>query len=224
MLQLGRLRCWGGEAGAWLKLSGFPLAAPPCTALLVGHFVALLFLPPSTLSCVCFPSPQRGEERDRRERGPGEGEGECGGTTARGAPCPAASRALGGGGNTGGHPKPLAEGGGSCPLTARRTLSNTSPPGPLPLRPQKNGVRFLRCPAAMTVMHLAKFLRNKMDVPSKYKVSARSGHAGCPAFGALRRARRGRCRFGHPMLHPLLQLRRALPAPDCRGSPGLASG
>uniref|UniRef100_A0A674IKH9 Polycomb group RING finger protein 2 n=2 Tax=Terrapene triunguis TaxID=2587831 RepID=A0A674IKH9_9SAUR len=35
---------------------------------------------------------------------------------------------------------------------------------------EKNGVRFLRCPAAMTVMHLAKFLRNKMDVPSKYKV------------------------------------------------------
>uniref|UniRef100_A0A8C6ZL90 Polycomb group RING finger protein 2 n=1 Tax=Nothoprocta perdicaria TaxID=30464 RepID=A0A8C6ZL90_NOTPE len=32
------------------------------------------------------------------------------------------------------------------------------------------GVRFLRCPAAMTVLHLAKFLRNKMDVPSKYKV------------------------------------------------------
>uniref|UniRef100_A0A667HHN8 Polycomb group ring finger 2 n=1 Tax=Lynx canadensis TaxID=61383 RepID=A0A667HHN8_LYNCA len=31
-------------------------------------------------------------------------------------------------------------------------------------------VRFLQCPAAMTVMHLAKFLRNKMDVPSKYKV------------------------------------------------------
>ncbi|KFZ47354.1 Polycomb group RING finger protein 2, partial [Antrostomus carolinensis] len=48
--------------------------------------------------------------------------------------------------------------------------SNASPPGPLLLRPQKNGVRFLRCPAAMTVMHLAKFLRNKMDVPSKYKV------------------------------------------------------
>lgn len=24
----------------------------------------------------------------------------------------------------------------------------------------------------MTVMHLAKFLRNKMDVPSKYKVNA----------------------------------------------------
>ncbi|XP_071584912.1 polycomb group RING finger protein 2 isoform X2 [Heliangelus exortis] len=38
------------------------------------------------------------------------------------------------------------------------------------LEKDKNGVRFLRCPAAMTVMHLAKFLRNKMDVPSKYKV------------------------------------------------------
>ncbi|XP_050841694.1 polycomb group RING finger protein 2 isoform X4 [Serinus canaria] len=36
------------------------------------------------------------------------------------------------------------------------------PPGP--------GLRFLRCPAAMTVLHLAKFLRNKMDVPSKYRV------------------------------------------------------
>lgn len=43
-----------------------------------------------------------------------------------------------------------------------------SPGVPLP---QQTGVRFLRCPAAMTVMHLAKFLRNKMDVPSKYKVS-----------------------------------------------------
>ncbi|NXP61801.1 PCGF2 protein, partial [Chloropsis cyanopogon] len=32
------------------------------------------------------------------------------------------------------------------------------------------GLRFLRCPAAMTVLHLAKFLRNKMDVPSKYRV------------------------------------------------------
>ncbi|NXQ60903.1 PCGF2 protein, partial [Anthoscopus minutus] len=32
------------------------------------------------------------------------------------------------------------------------------------------GLRFLRCPAAMTVLHLAKFLRNKMDVPSKYLV------------------------------------------------------
>nr|XP_033773489.1 polycomb group RING finger protein 2 [Geotrypetes seraphini]XP_033773490.1 polycomb group RING finger protein 2 [Geotrypetes seraphini]XP_033773491.1 polycomb group RING finger protein 2 [Geotrypetes seraphini] len=35
---------------------------------------------------------------------------------------------------------------------------------------KKNGVRFLRCPAAMTIMHLAKFLHNKMDVPNKYKV------------------------------------------------------
>ncbi|KFW00829.1 Polycomb group RING finger protein 2, partial [Eurypyga helias] len=48
--------------------------------------------------------------------------------------------------------------------------SNASLPAPSGC-PQKNGVRFLRCPAAMTVMHLAKFLRNKMDVPSKYKAS-----------------------------------------------------
>lgn len=52
-------------------------------------------------------------------------------------------------------------------------LSDVSPLYPPALLcPQKNGVRFLRCPAAMTVMHLAKFLRNKMDVPSKYKVGA----------------------------------------------------
>lgn len=44
-------------------------------------------------------------------------------------------------------------------------------PSPWVPLPQQTGVRFLRCPAAMTVMHLAKFLRNKMDVPSKYKVS-----------------------------------------------------
>lgn len=44
-------------------------------------------------------------------------------------------------------------------------------PSPWAPLPQQTGVRFLRCPAAMTVMHLAKFLRNKMDVPSKYKVS-----------------------------------------------------
>lgn len=43
--------------------------------------------------------------------------------------------------------------------------------GSAALIPQRNAVRFLRCPAAMTVMHLAKFLRNKMDVPSKYQVS-----------------------------------------------------
>lgn len=97
----------------------------------------------------------------------------------------------GGGGGTGGHPKPSAGGGGNCPLIARRTLSNASPPGPLPLRPQKNGVRFLRCPAAMTVMHLAKFLRNKMDVPSKYKVSVRLGCARRMAFAALRWAQGG---------------------------------
>ncbi|XP_062451669.1 polycomb group RING finger protein 2 isoform X2 [Rhea pennata] len=40
---------------------------------------------------------------------------------------------------------------------------------------KRTGVRFLRCPAAMTVMHLAKFLRNKMDVPSKYKVEVLYG-------------------------------------------------
>lgn len=56
--------------------------------------------------------------------------------------------------------QPLGEGG---------VLGGPHPTAPLP---QQTGVRFLRCPAAMTVMHLAKFLRNKMDVPSKYKVSA----------------------------------------------------
>ncbi|NXO97198.1 PCGF2 protein, partial [Certhia brachydactyla] len=39
-----------------------------------------------------------------------------------------------------------------------------------PLCPPSPGLRFLRCPAAMTVLHLAKFLRNKLDVPSKYRV------------------------------------------------------
>ncbi|MBN3310088.1 PCGF2 protein, partial [Amia calva] len=33
-----------------------------------------------------------------------------------------------------------------------------------------NSKRFLRCPAAMTVMHLAKFLRSKMDIPSSYRI------------------------------------------------------
>ncbi|KAG8541809.1 hypothetical protein GDO81_028222 [Engystomops pustulosus] len=37
---------------------------------------------------------------------------------------------------------------------------------------KRNSLRFLRCPAAMTITHLAKFLRNKMDVPSKYKVGS----------------------------------------------------
>ncbi|MBV99893.1 Polycomb group RING finger protein 2, partial [Eschrichtius robustus] len=46
---------------------------------------------------------------------------------------------------------------------------------------KQTGVRFLRCPAAMTVMHLAKFLRNKMDVPSKYKgwLGVTKGLHGC---------------------------------------------
>lgn len=30
--------------------------------------------------------------------------------------------------------------------------------------------RYLRCPAAMTVMHLRKFLRSKMDVPSTFQI------------------------------------------------------
>ncbi|KAG9347726.1 hypothetical protein JZ751_003740 [Albula glossodonta] len=32
-----------------------------------------------------------------------------------------------------------------------------------------NSKRYLQCPAAMTVMHLRKFLRSKMDVPSTYQ-------------------------------------------------------
>lgn len=36
---------------------------------------------------------------------------------------------------------------------------------------QSNGKRFLQCPAAMSVMHLAKFLRSKMDIPNNYRVS-----------------------------------------------------
>lgn len=35
---------------------------------------------------------------------------------------------------------------------------------------QANGKRFLQCPAAMSVMHLAKFLRSKMDIPNSYRV------------------------------------------------------
>lgn len=30
--------------------------------------------------------------------------------------------------------------------------------------------RYLRCPAAMTVMHLRKFLRSKMDIPSTFQI------------------------------------------------------
>lgn len=57
-----------------------------------------------------------------------------------------------------------ASSGVSCKCHGIDLLTGTSSP--------QTGVRFLRCPAAMTVMHLAKFLRNKMDVPSKYKVNA----------------------------------------------------
>ncbi|KFV69751.1 Polycomb group RING finger protein 2, partial [Dryobates pubescens] len=89
------------------------------------------------------------------ERRPGEGEGESGAAVA---PRPQLPPGLWRGGLWG-------WGGGAPQGAAEQSLSIPSPPGA-----QKNGVRFLRCPAAMTVMHLAKFLRNKMDVPSKYKV------------------------------------------------------
>uniref|UniRef100_A0A8C4X1V7 Bmi1 polycomb ring finger oncogene 1b n=1 Tax=Eptatretus burgeri TaxID=7764 RepID=A0A8C4X1V7_EPTBU len=35
---------------------------------------------------------------------------------------------------------------------------------------EENEKRYLRCPAALTVMHLQKFIRNKMDVPDSYQV------------------------------------------------------
>lgn len=48
------------------------------------------------------------------------------------------------------------------------------PASPLRLSPsQSNGKRFLQCPAAMSVMHLAKFLRSKMDIPNSYRVRGR---------------------------------------------------
>uniref|UniRef100_A0A8C5T385 RING-type domain-containing protein n=1 Tax=Malurus cyaneus samueli TaxID=2593467 RepID=A0A8C5T385_9PASS len=53
---------------------------------------------------------------------------------------------------------------------SRGSKGTRGPPNPLEEWEDSPGLRFLRCPAAMTVMHLAKFLRNKMDVPSKYKV------------------------------------------------------
>ncbi|KAJ8345412.1 hypothetical protein SKAU_G00296050 [Synaphobranchus kaupii] len=37
-------------------------------------------------------------------------------------------------------------------------------------REKPNSKRFLRCPAAMTVLHLAKFLRSKMDIPNNYRI------------------------------------------------------
>ncbi|KAM3928574.1 polycomb complex protein BMI-1 isoform 1-T2 [Leptodactylus fuscus] len=35
---------------------------------------------------------------------------------------------------------------------------------------EANDKRYLRCPAAMTVMHLRKFLRSKMDIPSSFQI------------------------------------------------------
>ncbi|KAG8573709.1 hypothetical protein GDO81_012506 [Engystomops pustulosus] len=35
---------------------------------------------------------------------------------------------------------------------------------------QTNDKRYLRCPAAMTVMHLRKFLRSKMDIPNSFQI------------------------------------------------------
>lgn len=39
-----------------------------------------------------------------------------------------------------------------------------------PLKEQGNNKRYLQCPAAMSVMHLRKFLRSKMDIPCTYQV------------------------------------------------------
>ncbi len=38
------------------------------------------------------------------------------------------------------------------------------------LTTQVNNKRYLQCPAAMTVMHLRKFLRSKMDIPPTFQV------------------------------------------------------
>lgn len=35
---------------------------------------------------------------------------------------------------------------------------------------EANDKRYLRCPAAMTVMHLRKFLRSKMDIPNTFQI------------------------------------------------------
>ncbi|KAK2105247.1 hypothetical protein P7K49_014761 [Saguinus oedipus] len=37
-------------------------------------------------------------------------------------------------------------------------------------REEVNDKRYLRCPAAMTVMHLRKFLRSKMDIPNTFQI------------------------------------------------------
>ncbi|XP_029385348.1 polycomb complex protein BMI-1-A [Echeneis naucrates] len=39
-----------------------------------------------------------------------------------------------------------------------------------PSKDQVANKRYLQCPAAMTVMHLRKFLRSKMDIPNAYQV------------------------------------------------------
>lgn len=35
---------------------------------------------------------------------------------------------------------------------------------------EMNDKRYLRCPGAMTVMHLRKFLRSKMDIPNTFQI------------------------------------------------------
>ncbi|MFT7809388.1 polycomb complex protein BMI-1-like [Arapaima gigas] len=35
---------------------------------------------------------------------------------------------------------------------------------------EQNNKRYLQCPAAMTVMHLRKFLRSKMDIPCTFQI------------------------------------------------------
>lgn len=105
---------------------------------------------PSALSLLCFPAPPREEKKGTIENGDLEKE-----------------KVSAGGGAAGTHRGwgvgfPRCRGGSASPL------------------PQRNAVRFLRCPAAMTVMHLAKFLRNKMDVPSKYQVSTRAAPSPLP--------------------------------------------
>lgn len=51
----------------------------------------------------------------------------------------------------------------------QQVISVSSPSLP----PQTNDKRYLRCPAAMTVMHLRKFLRSKMDIPNNFQVKQR---------------------------------------------------
>lgn len=62
----------------------------------------------------------------------------------------------------------------SKPCQLRVCMCILGPASPLCLFPsQSNGKRFLQCPAAMSVMHLAKFLRSKMDIPNNYRVCRR---------------------------------------------------